>query len=254
MKKTLIALAVAASAVVSGSAMAWTANGSGGSVEIGGALNPVDKVTPWEVATGAAVKNIDAQIQKTQSAVQVNVPKSVPVLAIRSVARDGFVGKAGISPQIEMGWIDGKWNVANSAVNGTVDLLNDAGAKIGKATLALQVVGVASKVGVEDVQYLMYAPEKGAGFYGGLPKTKPSTDIRPIIKAAWPDIDVNYREGAKWVPESWTRFDDVNFKFSAYYGSVVPENSKINMKLDTPASGDAPIKWKINLPVSVIYQ
>lgn len=32
MKKTLIALAVAASAAVSGSAMAWTANGSGNSV------------------------------------------------------------------------------------------------------------------------------------------------------------------------------------------------------------------------------
>ncbi|HEI3186174.1 TPA: hypothetical protein SI321_005057, partial [Escherichia coli] len=52
MKKTLIALAVAASAAVSGSAMAWTANGTGGSVELGGTLNPVEKVTPWEVKVG----------------------------------------------------------------------------------------------------------------------------------------------------------------------------------------------------------
>lgn len=36
MKKTLIALAVAASAVVSGSAMAWTGGGNGGSLELGG--------------------------------------------------------------------------------------------------------------------------------------------------------------------------------------------------------------------------
>ena len=36
MKKTLIALAVATSAAVSGSAMAWTANGDGGSVSLSG--------------------------------------------------------------------------------------------------------------------------------------------------------------------------------------------------------------------------
>ncbi|ENK8257946.1 hypothetical protein AB4C84_004676, partial [Escherichia coli] len=47
MKKTLIALAVAASAAVSGSAMAWTANGTGGSVDLGGTLTPVTKATPW---------------------------------------------------------------------------------------------------------------------------------------------------------------------------------------------------------------
>ena len=68
MKKTLIALAVAASAAVSGSAMAWTANGTGGSVDMGGTLIPEGKVTPWEVKVGDAVKGLDAEGVGTRAA------------------------------------------------------------------------------------------------------------------------------------------------------------------------------------------
>ncbi|EOK2317588.1 hypothetical protein ACXAQL_004570 [Escherichia coli] len=69
MKKTFIALVVAASAAVSVSAMAagWEQNGSGGSVDMSGTLTPVEKVTPWEVKVGDAVTGLDAQIQKDQS-------------------------------------------------------------------------------------------------------------------------------------------------------------------------------------------
>ena len=73
MKKTLIALAVAASAVVSGSAMAagWEQNGTGGSVDLGGTLTPVEKATPWEVKVGDAVTGLDGQIQKGDVALVV---------------------------------------------------------------------------------------------------------------------------------------------------------------------------------------
>ncbi|HAK5293753.1 TPA: hypothetical protein H1V50_003903 [Salmonella enterica] len=258
MKKTLIALVVAASAATSGSAMAWTANGSGGSVEVGGSLTPVEKVTPWEVATGATVTNADAQIQKAQSHVQVRVAKSIPVLAIRSTAPDGFTGKAGISPQIGMPWIAGNnWNNANSGINGTVNVLNDAGAKIGKAVLFLQAVGVSSSTsGSNANQRLLFANASGQGYYGGLPTSKVSSDIRDLIRAAWPGIDSKYVTfpGTKWVDPAPETFVDSKWKYSSYYGSVIPVNSTINIGLDTPATGDAPIKWKINLPVAVTYQ
>ncbi|ECB6686849.1 hypothetical protein E0V17_24080, partial [Salmonella enterica subsp. enterica serovar Poona] len=87
MKKTLIALAVAASAVVSGSAMAWTVNGGGGSVEIGGSLTPVTKSTPWETAVGAAVTNLNGQVQKNDTKLEISVPNTLPILAIRSTAQ-----------------------------------------------------------------------------------------------------------------------------------------------------------------------
>lgn len=46
MKKTLIALAVATSAAVSCSAMAWTTNGTGGTVDFGGHLAQLIKILP----------------------------------------------------------------------------------------------------------------------------------------------------------------------------------------------------------------
>ncbi len=89
MKKTLIALAVAASAVVSGSAMAaWTANGGGGQVEIGGSLTPVTKATPWETAVGAAVTNLNGQVQKNDTKLEITVPKTLlsrPFALLRSL-------------------------------------------------------------------------------------------------------------------------------------------------------------------------
>ncbi|ENM7303529.1 hypothetical protein AB8N91_004958, partial [Escherichia coli] len=76
MKKTLIALAVATSAVVSGSAMAWTAGGNGGSVEIGGTLTPETVVLPWEVKTGSNIADLNAKIKKGQSEVDIVASKA----------------------------------------------------------------------------------------------------------------------------------------------------------------------------------
>lgn len=74
MKKTLIALTVAVSAVASGSAMAsdWVPDGSGDPVELGGGtLAPAAKVIPWEVEVGDAVTGLDAPIQKGQQNVSI---------------------------------------------------------------------------------------------------------------------------------------------------------------------------------------
>ncbi|MBJ4431454.1 hypothetical protein JGE53_19990 [Salmonella enterica subsp. enterica serovar Give] len=101
MKKTLIALAVAASAVVSGSAMAWTQTGTGGSLELGGTLTPQDKVTPWEVAVGAANTNLNTDIAKGERIVDIPVNKPIPVLGIRTISTTPFKGVNGISPQID---------------------------------------------------------------------------------------------------------------------------------------------------------
>lgn len=100
MKKTLIALAVAASAVVSGSAMAWTGGGNGGSLELGGTLAPQDKYIPWETSVGAAVSDLNAQIIKGEKAVSISHTSAIPVLGIRNVA-NGFTGLPLIDPQID---------------------------------------------------------------------------------------------------------------------------------------------------------
>lgn len=64
MKKTLIALAVAASAAVSGSAMAWEQNGTGGSVSLSGTVDVLQPTTPWEVQVGGNVNDLNTQISQ----------------------------------------------------------------------------------------------------------------------------------------------------------------------------------------------
>ncbi len=256
MKKTLIALAVAASAVVSGSAMAaWTANGGGGQVEIGGSLTPVTKATPWETAIGTAVTNLNAQVQKNDTKVEVNVPKTLPILAIRSTAQ--FTGRAGIAPAINYGWIGNVWN--NSSATASAAVRDEAGQVIGKAVFPLTVQGVmaASKVdGSSPHQKFMFANQKGQAYFGGIPTSANLLDVRDIILQGWPDIADKFvlPSGAKWESNLYDTFANSGWKYSSYYGSVIAKNSKINITMNAPVKADASFKWKIGLPATVTYQ
>ena len=69
MKKTLIALAVAASAVVSGSAMAWTNGNFNGSVDIGGSVTVGDNFAQkWAWQTGTSLGAFDGNAKKMTDA------------------------------------------------------------------------------------------------------------------------------------------------------------------------------------------
>ncbi|HHR3734680.1 TPA: hypothetical protein ACS5XR_004069 [Salmonella enterica] len=255
MKKTLIALAVAASAVVSGSAMAaWTVNGNGGNINIGGSLTPVTKVTPWETAVGAAVSNLNAQVQKNDTKVKVNIPKTLPILAIRSTI--SFTGQTGIDPVINYGFFNSGWN--NSVVDVKATVLNEAGDNVGYAIFPLTAQGVsaASKLdGSEPDKKLLFANE-GTGYFGGLPTSADKVlDVRNIISEGWPGIEDKYviPNGAVWVPPAIETFSDTGWKFSSYYGSVIAKNSTMNIIMNTPVKGDDSFIWKINLPAIVTY-
>ncbi|EKO1151720.1 hypothetical protein PX578_004419, partial [Escherichia coli] len=133
MKKTLIALVVASSAV-SGSAMAagWEENGSGSSVELGGTLTPTTMETPWEVKTGNAVTDLNAQIQKGQRVVNISTNESIPVLGIRTKQNTAFNGQQGITPQIDY---QGKVTFSESSNWGeslvNLDIFDNSSNKIG---------------------------------------------------------------------------------------------------------------------------
>ncbi|GCU67651.1 K88 fimbrial protein AD [Escherichia coli] len=90
MKKTLIALTVAVSAVVSGSAMAglqgWSEGTTGGTVNVGGTIT-VDNTPVWLVTTGSGFSgfsNKDTDLTDGNKRLTVNAPEAIPVLAIRS--------------------------------------------------------------------------------------------------------------------------------------------------------------------------
>ncbi|ECI0415683.1 hypothetical protein AH332_20890 [Salmonella enterica subsp. salamae] len=258
MKKTLIALAVAASAVVSGSAMAaWTANATGGNLEIGGTLTPVEKVTPWEVKTGAAVTGLDANIQKGQKIVDVSVNKAIPVLGIRNVV-NGFKGVPAIDPQINYNGAidstkfieDGKGQVY---LNATVN--DDAGNKIGTMKTVLRVAAQANNGTYSNV--MLYASSTDQGFFGGLPHSESgvfsspdayayATGLFPGIADTWSDNGTSLKGTGEF------DFSNGNNTYHAYYASGIPNDVKLVITLDQPAAGDS-IPWKVSLPLSVTY-
>ncbi|HCW1557907.1 TPA: hypothetical protein OW887_004981 [Escherichia coli] len=256
MKKTLIALAVAASAAVSGSAMAWTANGTGGSVELSGTLTPVEKVTPWEVKVGDAVTGLDAQIQKGQKVVNVAVNKAIPVLGIRNADENGFKGQKGIKPQIDYKGAVNIDGFKNGVTTVSMEVRGESGDKIGSLEAPFSAAAIASWSGEYTGSQAVYASESNTGFYGGLGKN--SSAIRAfgsfeLITALSSEFIEKWKQQGEWQGEGNELFEGLTATYFSAYGSGIEKGQTIKITLDQAASGDAPIKWNAALPVTVTY-
>ncbi|EFG4253428.1 hypothetical protein PQ215_004416 [Salmonella enterica] len=256
MKKTLIALAVAASAAVSGSAMAWTANGTGGSVDLGGTLTPVEKVTPWEVEVGAAVNGLNADIRKGDTKVDVPVKKLIPVLGIRTVT-DKFKGQPGITPNIDYHNAINTSKFSNNATSLTLDVNDVNGQKIGKLDTTLTAMGRLSRAGVDDSNMTLYAESTGHVFFGGVPVNSAGVNDGDLNVASrvFPSAEDNFTgQSIEYKGKGYAYVNNTSASYSAYYGSGIEQGRTIKITLDKAASGDAPIQWKASLPVTVSYQ
>ena len=175
MKKTLIALAVAASAVVSGSTMAagWEQNGSGHSVELGGTLTPTVPETPWEVKTGDAVTNLNAQVQKGDTSARVAVKNVIPVLGIRTRSSDVFSARSGITPQINYQNAVVMEGFNNGETTLKLDVRDNTKKKIGTMTAPFSAAGVVSVTNKDSKAVSWdsaYSSTSGKAFFGGVGK------------------------------------------------------------------------------------
>ncbi|WP_139007575.1 hypothetical protein [Escherichia coli] len=260
MKKTLIALAVAASAVVSGSAMAagWEQNGSGGSVDLGGTLIPVTKVTPWEVATGDAVSGLNALIKKGDKKVEITVNQAIPVLGIRTQSSEAFQGGTGISPQISFGGAIDITKFNNGVTDLSAEVRDNTGTKIGSLVAPLSTAAAVSWTSPSGRQQnCVIASTAGEGFYGGVATDASGVAASPdaLVSAVFPGAAAHYTEQniTDWSDPAVERFADTVAKYSAYYGSGIASGSTINITLEQPAAGDEAIQWNASLPVTVTY-
>ncbi|MFL4558354.1 hypothetical protein ACH19I_17450 [Yersinia kristensenii] len=260
MKKTLIALAVAASAAVSGSAMAWTANGIGGSVDLGGTLTPADVVTPWEVKVGVAVNGLDAEIRKGKTEVDIPVKKAIPVLGIRTINTTAFTGQLGIVPHINYGGAVNVSGFKGGVTTVTLDIAGNDGAKIGKMSADFLAAAGISRSGQDNDSYSAYAYE-ARGFTGGLgnasEKVLPNlAEVLNRVNALDSEISANFDKQGQKDHGTWraSSFNLNNSKYSAFYGSGIEQGKTIKITLDQAVSGDAPIQWKASLPVTISYQ
>lgn len=266
MKKTMIALALAATAV-SGSAMAWTVAGTGGNIELGGSIQVTPYSTPWEVMVGAPATGIDASITKGTSAVVIPVTNAIPVLGIRTASNQPIQGTTGISPEIDYHGAIGKF--ANGVTTLTLDVREASGTtKIGRMTAPLTAAAVASNKKMpgtssslsEGVWSIVANP--GYIFHGGLPNTNDSSQVingfdaaKSAMSAVMPDILANFNDQGYSTGSSFNNISSANtgFTISAAYASGIKAGSEITLALTTAAANDA-IKWKASMPITVSYQ
>ncbi|HCP1391309.1 TPA: hypothetical protein OCX73_003975 [Escherichia coli] len=258
MKKTLIALAVAASAAVSGSAMAWTANGTGGSVDMGGTLSPEGKVTPWEVKVGDAVKGLDAKIEKGQKTVEISLKSAIPLLGIRTQTSGVFHGQEGITPQISYGSAIDAHSFKEGMAPLTLEVKDSKGAKIGKAESSVLAAAQGSFT-FESIRhnYSLYASGSGDAFFGGVATDAAGIVESPLEVAKEVFAEASERFNSQGLSDKITKGIDKfvveNGAYSAFYASGIPGASKIRITLDEGAGADAPVQWNASLPITVSY-
>lgn len=266
MKKTLIALAVAASAVVSGSALAattWNPGDFNGSFEMGGQLTPPTQTgNPWSVAVGDNVTNLDATLDAGQKEVAINVANPVAVLGIRPTENKMFTGQAGITPQISYGdAVD-----LNSFVGGmgTLTLPVKSGEQaIGSLTTKIYTGGV--QVWAEDYNGMIdgaarsaHASAAGKAFYGGVGKTMEAIDqdsgsVISKASAFFSDITDTYQDPTDYPGIAGeVDFANARFQYSGLYASGIPAGETVRITLKSALS-DA-TSWTASLPVTVSYQ
>ena len=263
MKKTLIALAVAASAAVSGSAMAWTQSTIDNSVNIGGNIHPVTIPSPWEAEVGAAVSGLDKDVATGAKHVSIRVEQAIPVLGIRTKDTNAFVGREGISPRVSYGDVVGNNSYADSTVNVTLQVSDTQGNQIGQLTVPLFTAAEISKKGVTNQfgrLWSVFSSGSDRSFYPGLPRTAEqvaSDGIHDRSAALFPaavqnfnvqDIVANNDVG------NADTFADPGYKYSAYYVSGIEAGKNINITLDEPLADGGAVAWRASLPVTVSYQ
>ncbi|EOM8719176.1 fimbrial protein [Escherichia coli] len=256
MKKTLIALAVAASAAVSGSAMAWEQNGTGGSVGLSGTVDVLQPTTPWEVQVGGNVNDLNTQISSGATDVVISVQRVIPILGIRTVSKNPFHGQTGISPQINFGNAINTDSFSNGSTPLTLEVKDNSDAQIGTLTASFTAGAEASvSNGAVSSKFNIFAAKAGQAFYGGVAKSGDKITQKGwhIANRFGPEYVENYNDqNGTFVDSGSTQyFNESGFTYSAVYGAGILDNTQIVIKLNKPAT--SAITWKASLPIEVTY-
>ncbi|EQA8868662.1 hypothetical protein ACX9P6_004833, partial [Citrobacter braakii] len=243
MKKTLVALALAAT-TVSGSAMAWQANGTGGSLELGGTFTPTKKDTPWEILIGPSNTSFNVAVSETETVMDIPVVTPISILGIRTQVPNNstFTGSPGIAPQINYGSaidIDG-FNRGVTSLK--LDIHNvKSGSKIGLLTTKIYAVSESSQTGNGEAgRKSLIGAKLGDAFYGGLGKRSGTVDEGvAIINTINPEYTAHYNtQGAPGYEASPDRLEKTNAKYSAFYGAGVKKGENLRITLDAAVGNE----------------
>lgn len=263
MRKTLIALAVAASAAMSGSAMAaeWS-NSNSGVLALSGTLTPENVSNPWVIKAGDSVTGLDAQLKQGQKNVSFTLQDPVLALGIRTKENKAFHGGPGIAPQIDFnGAVD-----VNASTNGkttlTLEVKDQSNNKIGTLTAPFITAAIAS-LKEKDIKVHSYmsafASDNGTrAFAGGLAKdwNKVAKKPREILNQLSSEVMTNFDTQDLQYSTSGvsSAFDEVASTVSAAYGAGILSGESVQIALDHVLDGSGPTPWTASMPITISYK
>lgn len=262
MKKNLLVLALAAT-TFSGAAMAWTANGHGGSMEFGGTLTPKEMGNPWESKVGDNVTELNGSLKSGEKKVEIILTKAIPVLSIRTAEKAAFMGGAGITPQINFnGLIDTARIIAGRTVlQANVMNADNPAEKIGTLNSVLSTAGFLTRATSEGESsyFSLSASLPAHAFFGGVSTVTKNTapNAQQLITMIFPEAleNIDYQTSSPSAPSDLKGEVELNnplHSFSAAYAAGIERGNAISIALDAPATSN--LKWKASLPVTVSYQ
>ncbi|EBT5400999.1 fimbrial protein [Salmonella enterica] len=284
MKKTLIALAVATSAI-SGMAHAWTEGDFSGSVDIGGNITADDYRQKWSWSVGNGIvgfKNVLTDLTEVRTKLTITVNGNKPILlgkTTEAFATPSAAGGYGGIPLIKFTDYEGASvkikspdGVTNEGLAYFVLPMKDAaGTKVGSVKVNASYAGVA--LGATATHANLFSVNSTAQdqiFYGGIPVnvTKAElasgvaaaartalfgslsqADMTTQLQAVEPAAATDVRDFGQSAPSSM----DVNTNkaISAAYALGIADGQTIEATFDTAVSGS--MQWSAPLNVAVTY-
>ncbi|HDD9401141.1 TPA: F41 fimbrial protein, partial [Escherichia coli] len=274
MKKTLIALAVAASAAVSGSVMAadWT-EGQPGNISIGGEITPKSVKWLWKTGEGlSSFRNSADEIVNRK--LSIDVPKDELFLAAKM--SDGFKGAfvgRGLIPRVEMTSYDGSTinpafssgstmelsvKVKNSADNtelGTLTVPLSYGAAVASvlkgnadaSTVSDIIAGSAGTVFEGLVQNGVKTDKEMAFKWTGLAATDMADFVSKLIPGQYVSpLSAGYHNWNDISHPNYTATDRASY---LAYGSGVPAGSTLTLDLNKDVVGR--LEWAAPVAITV---
>ncbi|EPD0991261.1 hypothetical protein ACR57A_004808 [Escherichia coli] len=152
MKKTLMALAVAASAAVSGSAMAalgaFDAGNTQGTVKFAGSITKPEIKNEWVWALGEGYDNYSHKTNDlTESGTKLTVTATDAMPLLAGKTKNAFAGVSGVAPQIAFsdfkGSITPAWSDTATDGSGTMTLAVRDGQRQEIGAMTLNIKGIA---------------------------------------------------------------------------------------------------------------
>ncbi|EGI3984092.1 hypothetical protein H3430_003898 [Escherichia coli] len=263
MKKTLIALSVAAGAVmsVSGVANAFTSAFPGGDISLGGTISTPVQGAVYEGKVGS-LTGLDSNIPVGGTSVSIVAPANAGLLALRSI-QGGFDNSA--SNKIANITFNGQilpQSFSHGAIDMTLDVHDATGNNIGGITFPMKVAAVSAIVDKTNASVAgasLYANNDRMAYYGALPQGQNSavssySDALSIMNGLFSDIsDYLPQVTSEDSTPSTKDFSATGKVFNTAYAAGIVAGETITLTLDTPATtGD--VSWTASMPVVVSYK